>query len=527
VTARLRVWVGGLAALAALAAAGAAHAAARTTLTAAIPRDAPPNYLLDDNGRPTGFAVELMALIARRAGVELRYRVEPNWGAVIDALRRGDADIIPDLGVTPERLREFAFSDPVETFRSSVFVRRDTHDVSGIDDLRGRKVAVMRANAAEALLKARGDVRVVTFQDFPDALFALLSGNVDALVYPEPWTWQRARAARVGDRIKVVGGPLIEIKRALAVRADDTELLARLAPAVAAVLASDEYRALYVKWIGTPEPFWTAQRVAAVSALILLAAIVGMGVWRYRTLARVNRTLTAVLADLERRTAEMEGFVYTISHDLKAPLITVGGFARLVEKDVERGDIEQARDSLAEIRKAAHGMEQMIEDLLTLARTGRIVGEAEEVDVGALVAELRSRCAHHIEQEGATVRLVGTPPRLRVDPARFGQVLQNLVENALKYRRPDVAPQVEIGAERRDGELRLYVRDNGRGIPPAYRERIFELFQRLDHEASGTGVGLTIARRIVEVHGGRLWVESEPGRGSTFWIALPGSAVVA
>jgi PAS domain S-box-containing protein len=234
-----------------------------------------------------------------------------------------------------------------------------------------------------------------------------------------------------------------------------------------------------------------------------------------------------LLHDLERRTAEMESFVYTISHDLKAPLITIHGFARLLEKDLARGDTAQVVDSLDEILKASEGMEKLIEDLLALARTGLIVGESKEVVLADLLADLASRCAHHIEQERASVRLMGELPRLRVDPVRFGQVLQNLIENALTYHRPNVPPEIEIGAQRVEGEFRLYVRDNGVGIPAIYQERIFGLFQRLDTHTEGTGVGLAIVRRIVEMHGGRIWVESEPGKGSIFWIALPESAVVS
>lgn len=233
-----------------------------------------------------------------------------------------------------------------------------------------------------------------------------------------------------------------------------------------------------------------------------------------------------LLHDLERRTAEMESFVYTISHDLKAPLITITGFAKLLEKDLARGDAAQSADSLGEIIKASDGMQALIEDLLALARTGQIVGESKEVNLKDLVAALRSRCAQHIEQVRGRVQLVGDLPHLRVDPVRFGQVLQNLVENALTYHRPGVPPEIEIGSKRANGEFRLYVGDNGAGIPPAYRERIFGLFQRLDTRTEGTGVGLAIARRIVEMHGGRIWAESEPGKGSIFWIALPDSVIV-
>ncbi|MCR4345722.1 MAG: transporter substrate-binding domain-containing protein [Sulfuricaulis sp.] len=659
---------------------------------AAIPRNSPPEYQLDTAGHPGGFAIELMELIAQRAGLRVTYRVEDNWDEAIRSLREGRADLIPNLGDTEARRKEFGFSSSFETFRVSLFVRNDTFAIRGLTDLAGRRVAVVRANVGETLLKPRPEIHLESYPDFPDALFALLSGNVDALAYPEPWTWNRARGANVADQIKVVGEPLAELKRALAVRVDQQVLLARIEKAVQQVLATPEYRAIYVKWLGEARPFWTVQRIAWAMGSLLLLTVMGMGAWRYRTTTRayrglktaldeqdrtearrqrvfetasvslweqdiagvrrliesrraevfagwgnycdeypelvaecaralkvldvnqatlrlyeadsreellgsiemiftdgsygifkqelvaiaegqrqftteaINRTLrgkeinillsvsippadspvqrmvVAVLDitehkqaekererlfhELEQRNREMESFVYTISHDLKSPLITISGFATMLARDLERNDKEQGRESIMEIQKATQGMQDLIEDLLLLSRTGQVQGEPEDVDLHAILGDVQARCASHIERERATIRVVSQLPRLHVDRVRFGQVLQNLLDNGVKFHRKGVDPVLEIGAERTDGEARLYVRDNGIGIEKRYQEKIFGLFERLDTGREGTGVGLTIARRIVEQHGGRLWVESEPGRGSTFWISLPDSVIV-
>lgn len=241
---------------------------------------------------------------------------------------------------------------------------------------------------------------------------------------------------------------------------------------------------------------------------------------------QVEAERARLLDELAASNIEMESFVYTISHDLKAPLITIGGFAKLLAKDLERSDKERGRESIKEIQKAAQGMQDLIEDLLLLSRTGQTRGEPEDVDLHALLSDIQARCASHIEQERATIRIVSQLPHLYVDRARFGQVLQNLLDNGVKFHREGVDPVLEIGAERNEGENRLYVRDNGIGIEKRYQEKIFGLFQRLDTQRDGTGVGLTIARRIVEQHGGRLWVESGPGQGSTFWLSLPDSVIV-
>lgn len=251
---------------------------------------------------------------------------------------------------------------------------------------------------------------------------------------------------------------------------------------------------------------------------VFVAVILDISERKQAELEREN-----LLTELTARNAEMENFVYTISHDLKAPLITIGGFAGLLQRDLARGNAANANDSLMEVRTAVMDMQKLIDDLLMLSRTGRVVGEPEPVALDALAAEVVDRLKERIETAHARVTLAPELPVIYADRARMAQVFQNLIDNALKYARDGIDPVIEIGSERCDGELRIFVRDNGRGIKQEYHERIFGLFQRADTQTESTGVGLTITRRIIEVHGGRIWVESESGRGSTFWISFPDS----
>ena len=133
-------------------------------LIAAVPRDFPPQYQLDESGRPAGFAIDVMEAVAGRTGVKVRYRVEPTWHDTLEALREGRADLIPNLGITAERKEHFTFTVPVETFRVSLFVRDDTHDIQGLDNLLERKVAVVKTNVAVQLLGARD---VIVLQIYP------------------------------------------------------------------------------------------------------------------------------------------------------------------------------------------------------------------------------------------------------------------------------------------------------------------------------------------------------------------------
>ena len=233
-----------------------------------------------------------------------------------------------------------------------------------------------------------------------------------------------------------------------------------------------------------------------------------------------------LLSELTARNAEMENFVYTISHDLKSPLITIGGFSTLLIKDIVRGDSEAVADSISEIRKAVELMQTHISDLLLLSRTGRASAERTDLPLGRLLEEVVGQFGQRIADRGARVLVASDLPVIRVDRKGMLRVYTNLIDNALKYSRPDSVLNIEVGWRRENRELQLFVRDNGRGIKREYQQRIFGLFQRADSEVEGTGVGLAISKRVIEVHGGRMWVESVPGQGSTFWIGLPEAIIV-
>jgi signal transduction histidine kinase len=230
---------------------------------------------------------------------------------------------------------------------------------------------------------------------------------------------------------------------------------------------------------------------------------------------------------LEVRNAELERFTYTVSHDLKSPLITIQGFLGLLVQDVAAGDTEQIRHDVNRISVAVKKMEQLLNELLELSRIGRVINPPDEIHLGELVHEAVDMVAGQLGDSGVQVEIApellpsGNGLTVYGDRPRLLEVLQNLVDNAVKYMGNQPAPRVAIGTRNDGDDTIVYVRDNGLGIDPRYHEQIFGLFNKLDHESVGVGVGLTIVKRIVEVHGGRVWVESAgEGHGSTFCFTL-------
>ena len=229
-----------------------------------------------------------------------------------------------------------------------------------------------------------------------------------------------------------------------------------------------------------------------------------------------------LLADLEVKNAELELFTYAVSHDLKSPLITIRGFADQARTAVGQGDRERALADLERIANASALMQRLLHELLDLSRIGRVVNPPQTLSLRELAEQAMALARGRLD--GMAVELAPELPEVRGDPARLLQVLQNLLENAGQFRGEQEQPRVEVGM-RRDGAARVfYVRDNGIGIEPRHHERVFGLFHKLDPRSPGSGIGLALARRIVEAHGGRLWVESDGKRqGASFCFTLPGA----
>jgi PAS domain S-box-containing protein len=230
---------------------------------------------------------------------------------------------------------------------------------------------------------------------------------------------------------------------------------------------------------------------------------------------------------LIEKSTELERFTYTVSHDLKGPLVTMKTFLGYLDLDMAGSDQERIKQDVGYMCMAADKMGHLLDELLNLARVGRQCNPSVRVTFKELAREAVGLVAGRISISHAEVQVADAAVVLDGDRPRLVEIWQNLVENACKFMGDQPKPRVEIGVEQRGGETVFFVRDNGAGIDPRFREKVFGLFEKLDPKGEGTGMGLALVKRVVELYQGRIWVESGGlGQGASFLFTLP-AAVVA
>jgi light-regulated signal transduction histidine kinase (bacteriophytochrome) len=231
--------------------------------------------------------------------------------------------------------------------------------------------------------------------------------------------------------------------------------------------------------------------------------------------------LASTLEALKRSNAELEQFAHVASHDLQEPLRTISSYLDLLVRRCSDQLDDKAQNYIVTVKGAAKRMMALIDDLLTFSRVTSKGQSPEPVDMGKILEDVLKNLDAAITESGAEI-IAGNLPVVNADSSQLSQVLQNLVGNAIKFH-GDAPPEIRISATQENSEWVFAVQDNGIGIDPAQFGHIFKLFQRLHSrdEYPGTGIGLAVCKRIVERHGGRIWVESIPGNGSTFYFTLP------
>lgn len=301
----------------------------------------------------------------------------------------------------------------------------------------------------------------------------------------------------------------------------------------------DAYRPTFVKSLvmvpiretdplGAIGVYWASPHEASAATVALLQALANttaVAMENVRVYQELERRVQERTAELEAANVELDAFAHSVSHDLRAPLRHLSGFARLLQEHTASDFDEDGRHYVKRIAAAAQRMTHLIDDLLAFARLGRTSLKKSPIDLREVVCDAQREVMMEAGERPIEWRLIDAEVIVPADAPLLRQVLLNLLSNAIKYTRNRAPARIEVGAryEPTREEVVVFVRDNGVGFDAAYANKLFGVFQRLhsEDEFEGTGIGLANVRRIIQRHGGRAWAEGAVNEGATFWFTLP------
>ncbi|HPP87489.1 MAG TPA: transporter substrate-binding domain-containing protein [bacterium] len=271
-------------------------------LRAVVLTDFPPLYILDQNRKPAGLAIDILEYIAKNLGYKIKYKVVENWDEMLKSLEANEADLAPGVGITADRLANFKVSETfVEVVPVSCFVRASNYDIHGIPDLVNRRTGVIENGGAYNEMKNWENYNLITFKNIDSALFALLAGQIDAFVFPEPVLLKKIREVKLENRIKIVGKPLMELKRGYVFNKNDDYLHKIFDEELKKVVNSEFYHNIYLKWYGEPPEFWNVKKVVITCVIIIIVIVIVLFVWKYKT----TRKLYLALKNTEKQYYEL------------------------------------------------------------------------------------------------------------------------------------------------------------------------------------------------------------------------------
>jgi len=554
------------------------------TIVAAIPPDFPPTYFRNrQNGKPDGFAVEILNEIAHRAGLKVVYVFGQQWEDVERLVLSGQADLIPNFLVDEERRKLFTFTEPTEAVPIYLTVRSQESRFYGI--IPGIKIGVIKESVGEHYLKNIPAISVTTYSSMHSLIFELLSGRIDAALTATPNLMKLANEAGVGDKIKTVGEPVIDGKRAIAVRKGNLVLAARLNKAIAGFVGSPEYQALYRKWWGTPEPYWNARRVAGAIAATFAVAILCMGAWRFYSIKRLNAQLKESMTGLEKarkslqeqaelleeeiaerhvaeanleikqqqleavnrsleeriatslreirerdqmliqqgRFAAMGEMISNISHQWRQPLNNVGLIIQNLQEMSEAGELspEVLRHEVRVAMDVIQFMSGTIDDFRHFFRPDK---EKVEFVVNKVIAKTVQFLLPALRSNGIAITFAEDPDVCILGyPNEYSQMLINIICNskdALQERNV-TKPCIGLRVFRDNGRAIVTITDNAGGMDADILPKVFDPYFTTKEPGKGTGIGLYMSKVIVEKNmGGRLMARNVPD-GAEFRIEMP------
>jgi signal transduction histidine kinase len=500
----------------------------------------PPFAITDSQGRADGFGIDILKIIAANAGYALSFREVMNIAEALDLIEAGQADIHPALATNAARREIMSYSSPIGAVRLRLYARADRAATLDPDDLTGARIGSLQGGttmmAAQSIIGAISTPR----QSARDQVAGLEDGSLDLAVFVESAFDALRRAYAPNTRFVSVGPPVQSTPIGIAVTNRLPEALALLDAALHDLKSEARFAELSQRWFGPPPSWWSVERLiwAAIGAIGAVLAAAGLLIQRLRATQRRQLLAESVkrealarahaaaqeekTKELALQNEEMERLLQAVSHDLKSPIVTVRGFASLLEEAMESGDDASARDACRRIMSSTRRLGGITDGLLEVSRADRKPIDPVAIDLNLLVDEVADMLSATIAQAGATVTMPDRLPMAWADRSQMLRVMLNLIANALHHGCPRPGMRVEVTARQSDAATEIIVRDHGPGIPEEFQRDVFRLFRRLGEDRrDGSGIGLSIVATIAAKHDGTSWASSPPGGGAALHVSVP------
>jgi len=498
------------------------------TLRAGTTTDWPPYSYFGADGKATGIDIDILQVLSERTGLKFEIISTNSWEGVVALAKQVQLDLVTGAAWSPAREKGYLFTEPYSRSETVIVGPEAIHQFAHVSMLRQARIAMPREHLTTRELAARlPSANIILAGTQADCFEMVAKGKADVAV-ANLFVTSQYLDGHPGAKLAICGViSEFDFPVRFVMKRPNTELLGILNKGLKTI-SIEEKDVIFSKHIlfelqGAQRVGLLQERIkrllgaaAAVGALLLLWNLSMRKEIRARRIAEAE--LREANHELQEANQSMEVFSHSLSHDLKGPLRAIKGFAEVLKEGYHDKIGSDGQEFLDRITASASRMNNLMDDVVAYNRASRSESSIKTVSLDPLVHQLVSEFPP--EQRGC-FHVASPLPDVQADPTLLGQCVANLLSNGVKFVPSGRTPSIDIRAEQKGSFVKLWVEDNGIGIEPEHQERIFKLFERVAPGYEGTGVGLAVVAKAMERTGGSFGVESEPDKGSRFWICLP------